>query len=134
VFGKHRPYRARDFAWFAQDAFEGWTAALTRAIRDAGSSTAITVGQDEGGLGERPNPLFHARGLDFTSMHTWWLNDHLLWDGGDGEGVAEAAPDQRDRHHAARAALRRGAARRRRDARGCSSASSRMRSPPARSA
>jgi hypothetical protein len=81
LFGKHRPYRARDYAWFAQDAFEDWIASLTRAIRDAGSSAPITVGQDEGGLAERPNPLFHGRALDFTSMHTWWFNDQLLWDG-----------------------------------------------------
>ncbi|MFO0984518.1 MAG: hypothetical protein U1E76_22800 [Planctomycetota bacterium] len=81
VFEAHRPYRAREYALFAQDAFEGWIARMRRAIRDAGFAAPITVGQDEGGLAERPNPLFHARALDFTSMHTWWLNDALLWDG-----------------------------------------------------
>src|SRR5262249_6242396 len=54
---------------------------MTRAIRDTGSHAALTVGQDEGGLFERPQPLYHARSVDFTSMHTWWLDDQLLWDG-----------------------------------------------------
>jgi hypothetical protein len=81
VFGEHRPYRAMDWVRFAQDAFAGWIREMTRAIRDAGSDAPITVGQDEGGLGQRPGPLFHHRAVDFTSIHTWWYNDALLWDG-----------------------------------------------------
>ena len=76
-----RPFRALDYALFAQDAFERWIRDMTAAIRQAGSTGAITVGQDEGGLVTRPNPLFHHASVDFTSMHTWWLNDALLWDG-----------------------------------------------------
>ncbi len=81
VFSSHRPYRARDYCHFAQDAFEGWVQEMTAALREAGSSAAVTVGQDEGGLADRPGPLFHHRSVDFTSMHTWWLNDALYWDG-----------------------------------------------------
>ena len=81
VMEHHRPYRAKEYAHFAQDAFRHWVSEMTRAIRDAGSDAAITVGQDEGGLFERPNPLFHHDAVDFTSIHTWWFNDALLWDG-----------------------------------------------------
>lgn len=41
----------------------------------------VTVGQDEGGLFDRPGPLFFGPDVDFTCTHTWWLNDDLLWDG-----------------------------------------------------
>ncbi len=79
--GERHPYRALDYALFAQDAFERWIGEMTRAIRDAGSDAPITVGQDEAGLATSPGPLFHHRALDFTSIHTWWANDALLWDG-----------------------------------------------------
>jgi hypothetical protein len=78
---KRHPYRAREYAHFAQDAFAGWMETMTASIRQAGSSAAITVGQDEGGLAERPGPLFHHHVVDLTSIHTWWYNDALLWDG-----------------------------------------------------
>jgi hypothetical protein len=81
VFGERRPQRARDFSQFAQDAFRDWALAMRATIRDAGSAGAITVGQDEGGLTDRPSPLYHHDAVEFTSMHTWWLNDALWWDG-----------------------------------------------------
>jgi hypothetical protein len=81
VMGARRPYRALDYALFAQDMFERWILDMTKAIRDGGSQTAITVGQDEAGLGTSPQPLFHHKSVAFTSMHTWWANDSLLWDG-----------------------------------------------------
>ena len=81
VMGARRPYRALDFALFAQDAFEGWIATMRAALRDGGSKGAVTVGQDEAGLGTSPSPLFHHAALDFTCMHTWWNDDALLWDG-----------------------------------------------------
>lgn len=80
VFEDHRPYRAKDWILFAQYAFGDWARTMTTAIRSAGSDAAITVGQDEGGLIERPGPLFHDELVDFTSIHTWWFNDHLGWD------------------------------------------------------
>jgi hypothetical protein len=81
IVSARRPYRALDYALFAQDAFERWMLEMTRAIRDGGSQGAITVGQDEAGLGTSPAPLFHHASVAFTSMHTWWNNDALLWDG-----------------------------------------------------
>lgn len=81
IFADRHPYRAHDYIRFSQDAFQGWAADMRETIRAAGSRAAITVGQDEGGLTDRPNPLLHAGPLEFTSIHTWWLNDALLWDG-----------------------------------------------------
>lgn len=80
VFGDARPYRAADYIRFAQHAFGEWASTMSGAIRSAGSAAAITVGQDEGGLTQRPSPLLHHDRVDFTSMHTWWFNDRLLWD------------------------------------------------------
>lgn len=80
VFADRRPLRALDYLRFTQSAFEDWTKTLAAAVRATGSRALLTVGQDEGGLLERPNPLFHARSVSFTSMHTWWWNDALLFD------------------------------------------------------
>lgn len=81
VMEHYRPFRAKEYLHFAQDAFANWIREMVGAIRDAGSEASVTVGQDEGGLSQRPNPLFHHRELAYTSIHTWWLNDSLLWDG-----------------------------------------------------
>ncbi len=81
LMGGTRPYRAVDYTLFAQDAFSAWVQVMTDAVREAGSQAPVTVGQDEGGLTTRPSPLFHHSRLAFTSMHTWWNNDALLWDG-----------------------------------------------------
>jgi hypothetical protein len=80
IFVDRRPYRARDYIGFSQEAFRGWAAGLVRTIREAGSIAAVTVGQDEGGLYDRPSPASHAGAVDFTSIHTWWFNDALTWD------------------------------------------------------
>lgn len=86
--GRH-PYRAADYTAFTKDAFAGWAASMRDAIRSAGSTTPITVGQDEGGLVVRPTPATHADAVDFTSMHTWWNNDAQLWD-----SVVAKVPDR----------------------------------------
>lgn len=81
LFGDAKPYRARDWLRFAQHAFTAWADDLRRVIDlQSGRTQPVTVGQDEGGLVERPHPQLHADAVDFTSIHTWWLNDALLWD------------------------------------------------------
>ncbi len=80
VLEGRRPYRAKEYVQFAQDAFAGWIVQMNSAIRDAGSLAPITVGQDEGGLNERPGPLHHHDSVDFTSIHTWWYDDAQYWD------------------------------------------------------
>jgi hypothetical protein len=72
--------RVYDYALFAQEEFAGWVRGMREVIRAAGSSAPITVGQDEGGYLDRLNPAFFAPYVDFTTNHSWWQNDYLLWD------------------------------------------------------
>ena len=72
--------RAMDYEHFAQDAFLSWAADIAGAIRATGSNQVVTVGQDEGGGEDRPSPAFFGDAMDFTTTHTWWLSDTLLWD------------------------------------------------------
>lgn len=80
VRGDALPFRGRDYRLFAQAAFAGWVRAMTAAIRDAGSEGLVTVGTDEGGTGEMPNPLLFGEAVDLTGTHTWWNDGDLLWD------------------------------------------------------
>ena len=72
--------RVNDYMMFAQEKFADWVRGMREAIRGAGSPQPITVGQDEGGYLDRLNPAFFAPEVDFTTNHTWWQNDYLLWD------------------------------------------------------
>lgn len=72
--------RVNDYVLFAQEKFAAWVRGMREAIRSAGSNAPITVGQDEGGYVDRLNPAFFAPYVDFTTNHSWWQNDHLLWD------------------------------------------------------
>jgi hypothetical protein len=82
LFGPALPRKAADYKRFAQDMFMGWVVRMTEAIRVNGNTAQlITVGQDEGGLAETPSSSLFGRALDFTSIHNWWNNDALAWDG-----------------------------------------------------
>lgn len=72
--------RMYDYVLFAQEKFADWVRGMREAIRGAGSNAPITVGQDEGGYLDRLNPAFFASDVDFTTNHSWWQNDYLLWD------------------------------------------------------
>jgi hypothetical protein len=72
--------RIYDFTIFAQEKFADWVRSMREAIRATGSSQLITVGQDEGGFLDRLHPAFFAPHVDFTTNHSWWQDDHLLWD------------------------------------------------------
>jgi hypothetical protein len=72
--------RVNDYILFAQEKFAEWVRAMREAIRAVGSNAPITVGQDEGGFIDRLNPAFFAPYVDFTTNHSWWQNDYLLWD------------------------------------------------------
>lgn len=81
LIDERRPLKSLDYRLFAQDMFIHWVRQMTTAIRSNGNSKQlITVGQDENGLGDSPNPQFFAREIDFTSLHNWWNNDDLVWD------------------------------------------------------
>ena len=81
LIDERAPLKTLEYRLFAQDMFIRWVRQVTPAIRSNGNTKQlITVGQDEGGLSDSPNPQFFAREVDFTSMHNWWLNDDLVWD------------------------------------------------------
>lgn len=81
IFEERRPLKAHDFRLFAQDMFTRWVRAMSSALRSNGNThQLITVGQDEAGTGDSPNPHFFADAVDFTCLHNWWANADLLWD------------------------------------------------------
>ncbi len=70
-----------EYRLFAQAMFQRWVREMRAALRAAGAAhQLVTVGQDEAGTRDSPNNLFIAPVLDFTCVHTWWLNDALVWD------------------------------------------------------
>ncbi len=81
IFESLRPLKAMEYRLFANDVFARWTREMAATIHQVGSPTQlVTVGQDEGGTYERASPTFYGPEVAFTSNHTWWLNDDLLWD------------------------------------------------------
>ena len=70
-----------EYRRFAQEMFRRWVREMRTALRaGARPPQLVTVGQDEAGTRDSPNNLFLAPDLDFTCVHTWWLNDALVWD------------------------------------------------------
>jgi len=80
VYAGTNSLRVYDYVQFAQQKFADWVHGMRDAIRATGSNAPITVGQDEGGYLDRLNPAFFADYVDFTTNHSWWQNDYLLWD------------------------------------------------------
>ena len=76
----HNSLRVYDYFLFAQETFADWVRGMRERIRATGSQQLITVGQDEGGVRDRLSPAFYAPVVDFTTNHSWWGNDSLLWD------------------------------------------------------
>ena len=72
--------RLNDYFLFAQESFAKWARTMHETIRATGSQQLVTVGQDEGGIQDRLSPAFWGTSVDFTTNHSWWLNDHILWD------------------------------------------------------
>ena len=72
--------RIYDYFLFAQDSFAKWASGMRDAIRTTGSQQLVTVGQDEGGIQDRLSPTFWGSSVDFTTNHSWWQNDFILWD------------------------------------------------------
>jgi hypothetical protein len=69
-----------DYFLFAQESFRKWVEELRDAIRATGSRQLVTVGQDEAGGRAGLSPAFWGEAVDFTTNHTWWMFDALLWD------------------------------------------------------
>ena len=76
-----RPRKVRDFQELTQDVVTGWAASMRDVLHASGGNALVTLGQDEGGIYERPAQQLLASALDYTAVHTWWKNDDLLWDG-----------------------------------------------------
>jgi hypothetical protein len=76
----HNSLKVYDYALFAQTSFADWAGSMREKIRASGSQQLITVGQDEGGYTSRPSPAFFGAAVDFTTNHSWWQNDAILWD------------------------------------------------------
>jgi hypothetical protein len=78
---KH-PRKARDFRELADHIVARWARGMRDVIhKTAGPGTLVTLGQDEGGIYERPGQQRLGGVLDYGAVHTWWKNDDLLWDG-----------------------------------------------------
>ena len=76
----HNSLKVYDFFIFAQEVFAGWVQTMRDAVRKTGSQQLVTVGQDEGGIQDRLSPAYWGEFVDFTTNHTWWQNDFILWD------------------------------------------------------
>jgi len=80
IYAGHNSLRVHDYFLFAQETFVDWVRAMREKIHDTGSQQLITIGQDEGGVRDRLSPAFYGSVVDFTTNHSWWGNDSLLWD------------------------------------------------------
>ncbi len=80
-YGNADEVRALDYNLFAQDMFGDWVRSMVALIRSTGSKQLIDVGQDEGGVTDRVlNQFYGSVGVSFTTNHTYWQDDALLWD------------------------------------------------------
>lgn len=70
-----------DYTLFTMDMHNRWAEELSRTIRSISPKQMVTVGQDEALGAQRPSPLFYADSVDYTTVHSWWLMDQLVWDG-----------------------------------------------------
>jgi hypothetical protein len=80
MYNGRNSLRIYDYSMFAQESFANWVKTLRDAIRETGSQQLVTVGQDEGGFQDRLSPAFFGEHVDFTTNHSWWQNDSILWD------------------------------------------------------
>jgi len=73
------PLKVFDYFLFTQTIFKDWVRHQQKTIHAAGSDQLVTVGQDEGGVSGRVSPAFFSPDVSFTTTHTWWDFDSLLW-------------------------------------------------------
>ncbi|NYE03466.1 hypothetical protein F4694_000185 [Bacillus niacini] len=70
-----------DYTLYTMDKHNQWAQQLSSTIKKLAGDHLVTVGQDEALAGQRPSPLFYGKAVDYTSNHSWWMMDQLLWDG-----------------------------------------------------
>jgi hypothetical protein len=76
----HNSLKVYDFFLFSQEVFVEWVQTMSDAVRGTGSQQLVTVGQDEGGIQDRLSPAYWGEFVNFTTNHSWWQNDYVLWD------------------------------------------------------
>ncbi len=69
-----------DYGLFSQAMLGEWAADLAATLRALTPQAMVCLGQDEALGQQRPHPFFHAGAVDYTTVHSWWLNDALAWD------------------------------------------------------
>ncbi|WP_433618117.1 beta-galactosidase [Paenibacillus cellulositrophicus] len=70
-----------DYCLFSMDMHNRWAEQLVGTIKELCPDHLVTVGQDEALGAQRPSPFFYEQAVDYTTVHSWWLNDYLVWDG-----------------------------------------------------
>ena len=70
-----------DYTLFTMEMHNKWARQLSETIKSIQPKHLVTVGQDEGLGDQRPSPFFYAEAVDYTTVHSWWLMDQLVWDG-----------------------------------------------------
>jgi len=80
VYVGQNSLKVYDFFLFAQEVFDNWVLSMKEAVHATGSQQLVTVGQDEGGIQDRLSPAYWGEQVDFTTNHSWWQNDYILWD------------------------------------------------------
>ncbi|WP_339315844.1 beta-galactosidase [Paenibacillus sp. FSL R10-2734] len=76
-----RGTRWLDYCLFSMDMHNRWVKQLSDTIKEQCPDQMVTVGQDEGLGAQRPSPFFYEEAVDYTTVHSWWFNDYLVWDG-----------------------------------------------------
>ncbi|WP_379164095.1 beta-galactosidase [Paenibacillus sp. sgz5001063] len=76
-----RGTRWLDYCLFSMEMHNVWAKELYDSIKELNPAHLVTVGQDEALGAQRPSPFFYEQAVDYTTVHTWWLNDNLLWSG-----------------------------------------------------
>ncbi|UAL52059.1 beta-galactosidase [Metabacillus dongyingensis] len=69
-----------DYTFYTMDMHNKWAKDLTAAIKHFTPDQLVTVGQDEALTSQRPSPMFYEEAVDYTTNHSWWFMDQLLWD------------------------------------------------------
>src|SRR5699024_4356069 len=83
---RDRTMRKKGLKWleyvlYTMDMHNQWARELTNTMKKLAPNHLVTGGQDEALAGQRPSPFFYGEAVDYTTNHTWWLLDDLLWDG-----------------------------------------------------
>ncbi|BBH21945.1 hypothetical protein Back11_32900 [Paenibacillus baekrokdamisoli] len=70
-----------DYCLFSMEMHNRWAKQLYDTIKELVPDHLVTVGQDEALGAQRPSPFFYEEAVDYTTVHSWWFNDYLVWDG-----------------------------------------------------